>query len=222
MNSPLRTLVADKNTLTFYGLPQIWDEGQYDLLPNFARSYQEAYDYCREHTPDVLVLAGQLVRPYPEAVIGRFRQDFPTMRIVFVDDSGKDHEALYNLLMSLRITGFLRHDDPLAMWQHCFRVIAHGGVYIREFQSVNSPPNPPVFNPATLTELSGRETELLQCLQKGLNNREIGIQMGLSEATVRNCLTALYIKLGVSGRTQAALWALQAGIQGNDEDGNDF
>lgn len=222
MNRPLRTLVADKNTLTVYGLPQIWDEGQYDLLPDFARSYQEAYDYCREYTPDVLVLAGQLARPYPEAVIGRFRQDFPTIRIVFVDDSGNDNDALDDRLISLGVAGFLRHDDPLTTWQRCFRVIAHGGVYLRELQPVNSPLNPLVFNPTTLTELSTRERELLQWLQKGLNNRDIGIQMGLSEATVRNCLTSLYTKLGVSGRTQAALWALQAGVQGDDEDGNDF
>ncbi|MBX3060074.1 MAG: response regulator transcription factor [Anaerolineae bacterium] len=215
MNRPLRTLVADNNTLTFYGLPQILDEGQYVLLPDFARSYQEAYDYCREHMPDVLVLAGQLTRPYPEAVIGRFRQEFPTMRIVYVDDS--DNDALDNRLMSLGVAGFLRHDAPLAAWERCFRVIADGGVYRREFQPDNSPPNP-----TTLTELSTRERDLLQCIQKGLNNREIGIQMGLSEATVRNCLTALYTKLGVSGRTQAALWALQAGIQGTDEDSDDF
>ncbi|MBE7532214.1 MAG: response regulator transcription factor [Ardenticatenaceae bacterium] len=95
MNSPLRVLVADKHTLTFYGLPQVLDEGQYHLLPDFARSYQEAYDYCLEYMPDVLVLAG------------------------------------------------------------------HGGVYLREFQPVHSPPSPPVFNPTPLTELSGRETELL-------------------------------------------------------------
>jgi DNA-binding NarL/FixJ family response regulator len=61
---------------------------------------------------------------------------------------------------------------------------------------------------AALTEpLSARELEVLRFLANGCSNKEIGVQLHISEGTVKNHMTNVLGKLGVLDRTQAALRA---------------
>jgi DNA-binding NarL/FixJ family response regulator len=64
----------------------------------------------------------------------------------------------------------------------------------------------------TAIDLSQREREILRLLARGLANTDIAHQLFLSEGTVRNYTSALFEKLGVSDRTQAALVALKMGL----------
>lgn len=56
-------------------------------------------------------------------------------------------------------------------------------------------------------ELSPREEEVLRLVATGLANKQIGRRLGISERTVKAHLTNVFQQLGVSDRTQAALWA---------------
>lgn len=70
----------------------------------------------------------------------------------------------------------------------------------------------------TLTDkLSPRERELLSLLAKGYTNAEIAARLFLSEGTVRNYLSSVFNKLGVSDRTQAAVLAIQHGLAASDD-----
>jgi DNA-binding NarL/FixJ family response regulator len=68
--------------------------------------------------------------------------------------------------------------------------------------------------PATLvtSKLTEREIEILRLIAKGLSNIDISEQLYLSEGTVRNHVSAILAKLGVSDRTQAAVIAIQHGL----------
>lgn len=61
-------------------------------------------------------------------------------------------------------------------------------------------------------ELTQREIALLQLLVAGCNNRQIANELGLAESTVKNNLSALFHKIGVRDRTQAVLYAFNAGL----------
>ena len=56
-------------------------------------------------------------------------------------------------------------------------------------------------------DLSPRESEVLALVATGLPNKQIARRMGISERTVKAHLTAVFQQLGVTDRTQAALWA---------------
>ena len=56
-------------------------------------------------------------------------------------------------------------------------------------------------------QLSEREREVLQCVTEGLPNKLIARRLGISEKTVKTHLTRVFQQIGVTDRTQAALWA---------------
>ncbi len=60
--------------------------------------------------------------------------------------------------------------------------------------------------------LSEREREVLGLLAHGLSNADIAARLYLSEGTVRNYVSAIFSKLGVTDRTQAAVLALRHGL----------
>jgi DNA-binding NarL/FixJ family response regulator len=59
--------------------------------------------------------------------------------------------------------------------------------------------------------LSAREMEVLALMTRGLSNKEIATNLGISHQTVKNHVTAILRKLCVEDRTQAALYALRRG-----------
>lgn len=60
--------------------------------------------------------------------------------------------------------------------------------------------------------LTPREREIVETLSKGLTNREIAEELGMKEKTVRNTLTSIYSKLGVSQRLELAILAPKLGL----------
>jgi DNA-binding NarL/FixJ family response regulator len=61
-------------------------------------------------------------------------------------------------------------------------------------------------------ELSAREQEVLTLLARGLQNKLIASRLGISEKTVKAHLTSVFQRIGVTDRTQAALWAQRNGL----------
>ena len=60
--------------------------------------------------------------------------------------------------------------------------------------------------------LSNREKEVLDCVAKGLANKEIASQIFIAEKTVRDYVSSILAKLGVSSRAGAAAWAIRHGM----------
>ena len=60
-----------------------------------------------------------------------------------------------------------------------------------------------------LRQLTERETDVLKLMTSGISNREIAKALGIGDGTVRNHVSSILSKLGVSDRTKAVLYALQ-------------
>jgi DNA-binding NarL/FixJ family response regulator len=79
-------------------------------------------------------------------------------------------------------------------------------------------PMDPVPHPDDV--LTARERDVLQWVAHGFNNRSIASQLVIAEKTVEYRLTCIFAKLGVTTRTQAALWAIQHGLVSLDDLGD--
>jgi DNA-binding NarL/FixJ family response regulator len=68
---------------------------------------------------------------------------------------------------------------------------------------------------ACLADLTGRETDVLACLARGLSNGEIAAELSLSEPTVKGHISRILVKTGSANRTQAGLLGFEAGLGGD-------
>jgi pimeloyl-ACP methyl ester carboxylesterase/DNA-binding CsgD family transcriptional regulator len=66
----------------------------------------------------------------------------------------------------------------------------------------------PVAATQSPTDLTSREHQVLDCLSRGLSNANIAAELSIADKTVRNHLSSIYDKLGVTSRTQAVVAAL--------------
>jgi DNA-binding NarL/FixJ family response regulator len=66
--------------------------------------------------------------------------------------------------------------------------------------------------PELLERLSPREREILPLVAQGLDNKQIGKQLFISEKTAKNYITSIRKKLELANRTQIALYALRNGL----------
>jgi PAS domain S-box-containing protein len=66
---------------------------------------------------------------------------------------------------------------------------------------------------AKLSDLTGRERDVLALICRGLNDEGIGAELGLSRNTVRNHVASLYRKLGVNRRSAVIVWARERGVE---------
>ena len=62
------------------------------------------------------------------------------------------------------------------------------------------------------SELSERETDVIQLIAIGLSNKQISERLFLSEKTVKNHISRIFSKLNVTARTQAAIYAIKSGL----------
>src|SRR5271166_849493 len=73
-----------------------------------------------------------------------------------------------------------------------------------------------------LAGLSAQERRILELIGEGLTNRQIGERMFLAEKTVKNYVSALFAKLGMERRTQAAAYAVRVFSDQHDTDGGKY
>jgi len=112
--------------------------------------------------------------------------------------------------------GYILKDSRAVDLVQAIRAVAAGGaavdpavaarvlVQYRRLAGAPEPGGPPGY--------SDREIKILSGLAAGLSNRAIAEQLYLSEQTIKNHLSAIYQKLGVANRTEAALTAVKRGI----------
>jgi DNA-binding NarL/FixJ family response regulator len=113
-------------------------------------------------------------------------------------------------------SGYLLKDTPRDELVKAIRGTVTGKTYVdpsvagKVLEQVSSHQT----QPATLitSKLTEREIEVLRLIAKGLSNTDISDRLFLSEGTVRNHVSAILAKLGVSDRTQAAVIAIQHGL----------
>ena len=82
------------------------------------------------------------------------------------------------------------------------------------------PGKPAAGQRVELDALTAKETEVLRLAAKGLSNKQIAADMGVSPRTVQTHLASVFSKLGVASRTEAVVTALKSGILSEDDVGD--
>ncbi|ORT94400.1 DNA-binding response regulator, partial [Frankia casuarinae] len=159
--------------------------------------------------PNVAVLDGRLPDGSGIDVCRDIRSAHPDVACLILT-SYDDDEALFSAIMA-GAAGYvlkeIRGNDLVS----AIRTVAAGGSLLspsvtrRVLDRMRQGPR----EDPTLASLSAREREILQHIAEGLTNRQIGTRIHLSEKTVKNYVSSILEKLGMTSRTQAAVYALK-------------
>lgn len=129
------------------------------------------------------------------------RGEFPDHRIVVVS-AAEDADTVRRAL-AFGAAGFIPKSAPLDTLMEALRAVLSGGVW-----------TPPGFHAEADDEavqrfgsLTPAQLRILMSMRKGLLNKQIAYDMGISEATVKSHVTMIFRKLGVTNRTQAVVAA---------------
>jgi DNA-binding NarL/FixJ family response regulator len=164
---------------------------------------QDAIEAFRHHRPDVVVLDLRLQGMSGIETLRALRDAFKHVRVLIFSNYAKGEEVYQ--AMKAGAAGFALKEMPLDRLLEAIRTVHQGNQYMPAEVAVR-------VGERLLSELSPRELEVLRFLGRGLSNKEIGVQLGVVEGTVKIHVANIFSKLGVSDRTQAVIEAFKRGI----------
>jgi DNA-binding NarL/FixJ family response regulator len=172
-------------------------------LVGVASNGAEAIELVGEHSPDVVLI--DLVMPEVDGV-GATRTlvaNQPDLPIVVLT-SFSDQARILAALDAGAVGYLLKDGDPEELVRGLLAAArGESPLHPRAAGALLSARR----NSPDGRRLSAREQEVLVLIADGLSNKRIAMRLEISEKTVKAHLTRIYAQLGVSNRTEAALWA---------------
>ncbi|MEE3127267.1 MAG: response regulator transcription factor [Actinomycetota bacterium] len=203
----IRVVLVDDHAVIRAGLAQLIATAEDIEVVGQAGDGAEAVEQARALTPDVVLMDLQMpgvdgVSATREIVSAGLGVD------VLVLTSYSDNERILDALDAGAVGYLLKDADPDDVLSGV-RAVARGESPIhpkaaRALLGARSAGGRP--------QLTAREVEVLQLVRDGLANKQIARQLEISERTVKAHLTSAFSRIGVSDRTQAALWAQRNGL----------
>jgi two-component system, NarL family, response regulator LiaR len=204
----VRVLITDDHSVVRQGLRMFLSLDPELEVVGEAANGEEALRMARELLPDVVLM--DLVMPVMDGIsaTGAIRSELPDVEVIALTSVLED--ASVTGAVKAGAIGYLMKDTEAEELGRAIKAAAEGRVYLapeaaaRLMREVRTPESP-----ETLTE---RETEVLQLLARGKANKQIATSLYVTEKTVKAHVSSILAKLGVQSRTQAALYAVRAGL----------
>jgi DNA-binding NarL/FixJ family response regulator len=198
MSAPIRVLVADDSFIVRGGLRKA-----VEALPGFvvvgeAATGRQAFDLAGETGPDIVLMDLRMPDGDGIATTRRISSAFPAIRTLVVTWS--DEPAHLRDALFAGAKGYLVHGrfDPAEL-AAAMRALAAEDISMMPVIAAGIL----AARAAATSELTKRELEILNLVQRGRRNREIAQEMGIEEKTVKNHINNIYSKLGIASRVEA-------------------
>jgi len=207
----IRVLIADDHMVVREGLRAILEAAP-DLLPvGEATDGAEAVRLVGEKTPDVVLMDLRMPGMDGIEAIRQISAQYPEVQVVILTTYDEDDYIVRGLRAGAR--GYLLKDSGRKVLFEAIRAAARGEsllppeVVAKVVANLQSP-----HQPVEAEALSKRENQVLAQLVRGAPNKEIALELSISERTVKAHVTSIFNKLGASSRAEAVAIALRTGL----------
>ena len=207
-SSMIRVLVVDDHPVVRHGLMAIlrWEK-DIELVGDAADGL-EAVRLILEQHPDVVLLDLRLPHLSGIEVMKQVRsQGLPTRFLVLTTYDTDEYIAP---ALAAGAQGYLLKDAEPEELSRAVRSLMRGGAALEP--KVAARLLDQFADEDAREELSARELEVLKLLAAGGSNKSIGLQLSLSENTIKSHISHIFAKLGVQNRAEAVSAAMQRGL----------
>jgi DNA-binding NarL/FixJ family response regulator len=204
----IKILIADDHEVVRSGLKTILADTDIEVMAEFATG-EEAVKYALHNKPDVVLLDIRMQEGDGLTALGRIKLDKPEMPVLIL--STFDNPTYIARAVALGASGYLLKSCTRDQLLTAIRTAATGEtVWTRdELRRVTGALATPRLAADVEVPLTQRESEVLKQLAYGLTNKEIAATLHISYETVKEHVQHILRKIGVSDRTQAAVWAVR-------------
>ncbi len=209
----LQIFLADDHTVVREGLKALINRQPDMLVIGEAGDGETAWQQARDSQPDVVIM--DITMPGLNGVLAttRLKRACPQIQVLAL--SVHDDTSYLRQLLTAGASGYvLKHaaaDDLI----QAIRIVAAGGTYLDPALAGHVVARyvqvPGVASALLGTELSERETEVVQQIAHGYSNKEIAAQLTLSVKTVETYRARAMEKLGIASRAELVRYALEHG-----------
>lgn len=210
----MRVLICDDQAIIRDGLEMMLRLEKDIEVVGAAQDGAEALELAAIKSPDLVLMDLKMAGMNGVEATRRIRARFPKIKILVLT-TYDDDEWVFDAIRA-GASGYLLKDTPREKVIEAIRGTVAGKSFVDPSvagkilgQVARNAPNP---DSQIIEKLTERETDVLRLLARGLTNYEIARQLSLSEGTVRNHVSAIFAKLEVADRTQAAVLAIWHGL----------
>ena len=213
----IRIGIADDHPIFRDGLRRLLQIEPDMLVVGDVESAPLAVAFAHAQKPDILLLDLAMPKVSGLEALATAPEFVRTTRVVILTAAIDTNDMVKALMLGVR--GIVLKAAATCVLIEAIRTVMHGRYWIvrepvsdilraiQDLQTGNSRPQPlPSFR---LTE---REHEIVRLVAEAAGNKEIADLLGISEKTVKNHLTHIFDKLGVSGRLELAIFAFDHGL----------
>ncbi len=211
----IRILLVDDQSIIREGLSSLL-QTQPDLeVVGEAENGQVAVEKAIALQPHVILMDIRMPIMDGIAAIRILQDQAPEIKILVLTTF--DEDSYVAQAMSYGAQGYLLKDTPSSELAQAIRSVNQGytqmgpGLFAKAM--TNSPEQKTdirsLTTPPELEQLTAREREVLQLIARGYSNREIAVELYITERTVKNHVNSILRSLNLRDRTQAAIFAYQ-------------
>ncbi len=204
----IQLLVADDHEMVRCGVKTLVAGTEIKVVAE-ATTGQAAIKLALEKDVDLVLLDVRMPDGDGLACLGRIKLDKPNLPVILF--SAFDNPASIARAIALGASGFLLKGCSRDEFSSTLRAAAAGeSAWSHEkLRSVSGALRTPRLGGSLEVSLSEREGEVLRQMAHGLTNKQIALAMNIGCETVKEHVQHIFRKIGLTDRTQAALWAVR-------------
>jgi DNA-binding NarL/FixJ family response regulator len=206
----IRVLIVDDHPIVRKGIRNLLDPATGITVVGEASNGAEALQMIKDLKPEVVLLDMKLPDMSGIDVIKKIYESKFASRVLGL--SSYDDRQFISQLLNYGASGYLLKEEVPEDIIEAVRGVAHGeaGWVSRKVAALLS--EILLKEKEGGTELTSRELEVLRLVVEGKTNDQIGIDLGISVKTVENHLHAIFRKMGVISRVEAAVMAVRESL----------
>lgn len=199
----IRLLLADDHELILEGIATMVSGDEFQVVARAHGGHQAAELY-RQFRPDICLL--DLRMPDGDGLEATRRiLDYDSAAKILILTTFDTEEDIQRCLLA-GAQGYLLKDVRRPELLHALREVQAGRSYLASAATAR------LNERRTQTPLSRREQQVLEQVALGLSNKEIALQLDITEGTVKLHLNNLFHKMRVTSRTEAVTQGLKRGL----------